>query len=119
MGTISDFIAELVAAQEFESSRVKGYEEILSFPSNLLGPEARMEVDEALGWSLNRLNLITNAINYVEMLNADGYPARITQTAPGTVINELKARLLDMTLAVSEFSEPPIGTVDVSEEIAV
>lgn len=119
MSEISNFLAELQAAKEFEDSRVKGYEEILSFPATLLSLEARKEVDEAYVWSLTRANLINAALISVSTLLEAGYPERLGQIAPATIISELKDRLLNLSLAVAEFSPPPEAVLNVSPEIKV
>jgi len=119
MDTIQQLLEELIDAETFESVRIEGYRRILSFPENLLSGSARAEVNEALQWSIIRLAYIVNAIADIRILIDHGYPLRVQQIAPLGVIEELIGELITIQLAVDEFETAPVGTLDVSDEIAV
>lgn len=119
MDTIQHLLEELITAETFESVRIEGYRRILSFPENLLSGSARVEVNEALQWSIMRLAYIVRAMGDVKMLIDHGYPLRVQQIAPQDVIEELKSELVTIQLAVDEFDSAPIVTLVVSDEIAV
>ena len=119
MDTIQQLLNELTTAETFESVRIEGYRRILSFPENLLSGSARAEVNEALQWSVMRLAYISTAIDDVKILIDHGYPLRVQQIAPLDVIEELKSELITIRLAVEEFETAPVGTVTISDEIAV
>jgi len=116
---IESLLAELKAAEEFESHRIHGYTEILSFPPNLLTDNSRNEVNEALSWSQDRLMNISAAIEGLAFLISHHYPERVQQIAPQIVIDELKLRLESMRLAVGEFESPPLGELIVGEETPI
>ena len=119
MDTIQQLLEELITAEAFESVRIEGYRRILSFPENLLSGSARAEVNEALQWSIMRQTYISRTLDEVRRLIDHGYPLRVQQIAPLDVIEELKSELITIQLAVSEFETAPVGTVNVSDEIAV
>jgi hypothetical protein len=119
MAIIRQLLDELTTAQDFESVRITGYLELLSFPGNLLSDLARTEVNEAYQWSHQRRSLIMQAIVCIEALMADSYPERLQQIAPLEAIEEFRNGLVAMQLAIAEFEEVAAGSLSVSEEIAV
>lgn len=116
---IAEFLEELITAEYFEQIRRSGYDEILSLPRSLLSEETRGEVFDALQWSNTRYSLIVDAIQSVQELINHGYPERVQQIATASAIDELKARLEMMRLAVAEFETAPTGKAEISEEIAI
>lgn len=119
MTTIQQLLDELIASETFEAIRIEGYRRILSFPESLISGSARAEVNDALQWSIMRQAYISRAMGDIKMLIDHGYPLRVQQIAPLDVINELKNELITIQLAVEEFETAPLGTLKVSDEIAI
>lgn len=116
---INEFITELIAAENFELIRIVGFDEILALPENLLSDATRIEVQEALQWSLDRQVAIAKALEVVSILSEHGYPMRPQQIAPLSAITELNERLDSMRIAVAEFEAAPTGSAQISDEIPV
>lgn len=101
MSTATEFLAELNLAKSFEDVRVLGYTEYLSLPN--LSAEERLEVQEGLTFSSDRVDKLVLAIQSLSTLIDDGYPLREQQTADDIVIKALKAKLDAMQTAFNEF----------------
>lgn len=119
MALINDFNDEISDALDYERARINGYDEILSFSSTLLSEATRAEVTRSRNWSVDRLSMLSLAAVSTNTLMTHDYPARVVQIAPLQAIAELLDRLEMMRLAVSEFHEPPVGSVQISDEIPV
>lgn len=120
MATIDEFIEEFIVAIEFEKQRIFGYNQVLA--SSGLGLYSKSTIDEvnaALSWSISRLEKLEKTLFAVQELKIHQYPARQVQIAPTEVIEELKARLNQIRLAILEFSSPPVGTLSISEELPI
>jgi len=113
---INEFIAELESALSFEQARIKGYLGVLTFPNNLVSDPSKQEIQQALDWSVKRNALLESALTPVKALLDHGYPKRVEQLAPESVIDELKEALRLLTLSVDELHEPPVLNIEVSEE---
>jgi hypothetical protein len=119
MSTIETFLEEIIKAEVFETIRIRGYTEMLSFSNDLLSEPARSEISEAIFWSNARHQLISTAIQAITELLNNGYPDRVQQIASSDVIDELIKDLQYITLAVAEFNAPPKAVITVGPEVLI
>lgn len=108
---------ELGKAREFEQIRIQGYNEILALSGGVA--EVSAEVREGLAWSAEREQRLGVALEAVVNLMDHGYPARVEQIAPATVIAQIQAYVDAMTAALHELHEPPVGAFQVGPEVRV
>lgn len=101
MSAASDLLVELKQAKTFEEIRVVGYSEYLSLTN--LSQEERIEIQEALNFSSERVTKIDNTISTLSALIEDGYPNREKQEASESIILLLKGKLDAMRIAFEEF----------------
>ena len=118
METAETLLKEFDNALSFEKDRIDGYTSLLAI-NQILTSSTRDAVKNALAWSQERYQLLTNAQVSVVNIVEHGYPNREIQFVDKTVIDELTANLNDIELAIKEFITPLTVESTVSEEIKV
>ena len=101
MGLADTLLLELKKAKVFEEARVLGYTEFLSLDN--LSEVERIEIQEGLNFSSERVSKLSHVIDALSDLIADGYPNREQQRAPIEVLSSLKDKLTAMEEAFAEF----------------
>lgn len=116
---IVDLQNELTESERYERDRIDGYASLLAAPERLLSQEAKTELNEAIRWSEVREQLIRDHIQTGKALIEHGYPDRLQQVAPQSVIDELNNLLEDERKAVGEFLQnlTTKGTLTVGPEV--